>query len=820
MSTLSTNPQLELAYEYVQYTNQNIFLTGKAGTGKTTFLRRIKEESQKRLAVVAPTGVAAINARGTTIHSLFQLPFGPFVPGITDLNKGRKFTKKKINLIRSLDLLIIDEISMVRCDVLDAIDEVLRRYKAPHLPFGGLQLLMIGDLHQLPPVVRQEQWQLLQHHYPTPYFFGSQALRRTQPVVIQLTHIFRQSDQVFIDLLNKVRDNQLDQSVLDALNSRYRPNFSAKEAEGYITLTSHNRTAQETNEKQLAALAGNVQTFDAKIDGDFPEHAYPTLEKLEFKVEAQVMFIKNDPSPEKLFYNGKIGRITKIMEDAIYVQCPGEPKPIWVQPTDWENVKYELNESSKKVEEKVVGTFTQYPLKLAWAITIHKSQGLTFERAIIDAQAAFAHGQVYVALSRCKTFEGIVLRSPIRFSSVKTDSVVKNYSKDAEQNAPDHQHLQQSKHQFQQDLILELFQFEAVQKAIQRVERTYFEHENILTSIALQQVRHWQVQVQQLVIEVALRFQLQLQRFFAEATLPEENGALQTRIQKASVYFLEQIQQKLMPELEKIPTVTDNKKVSEQAVERLKALEKLLFVKQKCLIAAKEKFVAQNYLQIRANAELDFDKKALRQSVSKVFRAAPQSSPHPDLYQKINSWRMEVAMELSKNSFDILPMQSLLDLTKILPTTKANLLKIKGIGKVKVDNYGLSIISIIQQYCKDNLIESDQLQAITLDKSDTKYQSFDLFQSGKSIDEIMLTRNLSRPTIEGHLAYFVERGKLSVFKVMEQATVTEIKAHWEQHPQKSSKDVKIYFGEKYTYQDLKLVRAHMQYLEEKRTKSA
>lgn len=319
----TSNPQLALAFEFIQHTNKNIFLTGKAGTGKTTFLHRVKEESHKRLAVVAPTGVAAINAKGVTIHSLFQLPFGPIIPGQTqqnDANRRYKFSQKKINLLRSLDLLIIDEISMVRADLLDGIDEVLRRYKDRNQPFGGLQLLMIGDLHQLPPVVKEEEWHLLSPHYKTPYFFGSIALGQTDPIQIELKHIYRQSDDTFIKLLNKVRNNQIDQSVLETLNSRFIPNFKPNQEESFIILTSHNRTANGINAEQLGNIQAPVFTFKAEVNGAFPEYAYPTEETLYLKKGAQVMFVKNDISSEKLYFNGKIGQITKIEEDTIKVK--------------------------------------------------------------------------------------------------------------------------------------------------------------------------------------------------------------------------------------------------------------------------------------------------------------------------------------------------------------------------------------------------------------------------------------------------------------------------------------------------------------------
>ncbi|MFT6322425.1 MAG: GTPase SAR1 family protein, partial [Granulosicoccus sp.] len=544
--TLSTNPELELAFQFVQYTNKNIFLTGKAGTGKTTFLHRVKKECIKRAVVVAPTGVAAINAKGMTIHSFFQLPFGPYLPSNkNDPRQQRRFSKDKRNLIKSLDLLIIDEISMVRADLLDGIDDVLRRYKNPTEPFGGVQLLMIGDLHQLPPVVKNEEWHLLKDHYSTAYFFGSQALQKTYPITIQLQKIYRQSDSIFIDLLNKVRDNQMDQDVLQQLNSRFIDNFKPADDEGYITLTSHNNTANTINKEKLNSLSEKPFHFKAKITGDFPPHTFPTEEKLEFKVGAQVLFIKNDASPDKLYYNGKIGQVTRISKDEIYVKCPTDLEEIKVSSVEWDNVKYSLNDGTKEVDEDVVGTFSQFPLKLAWAITIHKSQGLTFERVIIDAQSAFAHGQVYVALSRCTSFEGIVLRSQIAYSSVKTDAVVKNHSKDAEENAPDEAHLLQSKKAFQQKLIVELFSFKYIQKVASRVLRNFIENENSLTIAATEKIQKWINNAHEKVFSVAPKFEKQLEYLIYHTEIPEENEELLERIQKASIYFSEQIENEL-----------------------------------------------------------------------------------------------------------------------------------------------------------------------------------------------------------------------------------------------------------------------------------
>ena len=421
---MEKNQELRNAWDFVEHTGISIFLTGKAGTGKTTFLRTLKECSNKRNIIVAPTGVAAINAGGMTIHSFFQLPLSPFVPN-TNIKNRFDYSKEKRKIMRTLDLLIIDEISMVRADVLDAIDSVLRRFREPDKPFGGVQLLMIGDLQQLTPVVTPEEEELLRQYYDTPYFFGSKALRSISYVTIELNHVYRQQDATFITLLNNIREGKVSADDLQRLNERYDPTFQPKEGSDYIRLTTHNRMAESYNEDQLRKLPTKAYTFSAETDGNFPEYNYPTDFNLTLKTGAQVMFIRNDNNGR--YYNGRIGHITHVDNEKIYVLCPGEDEEFEVEVETWENTKYTLNEKTKQIEAEVQGTFRQYPLRLAWAITIHKSQGLTFEHAIIDAQASFASGQVYVALSRCKTLEGLVLASPIANTAIINDNRVSEY---------------------------------------------------------------------------------------------------------------------------------------------------------------------------------------------------------------------------------------------------------------------------------------------------------------------------------------------------------------------------------------------------------
>ena len=472
---MEKNQELRNAWDFVEHTGISIFLTGKAGTGKTTFLRTLKERSSKRSVIVAPTGVAAINAGGMTIHSFFQLPLSPFVPNASIKNRF-DYSKEKRKIMRTLDLLIIDEISMVRSDVLDAIDSVLRRFREHDKPFGGVQLLMIGDLQQLTPVVTPEEEELLQHYYDTPYFFGSKALRSINYVTIELTHVYRQQDRTFITLLNNIREGKTTSADLQLLNERYNPTFQPEEGSDYIRLTTHNRMAESYNEEQLRNLPARACTFKAETDGNFPEFSYPADFNLTLKVGAQVMFIRNDNNGQ--YYNGRIGHVTYVDNEKILVLCPGDDDAIEVQVETWENTKYTLNEQTKQIEAEVQGTFKQYPLRLAWAITIHKSQGLTFEHAIIDAQASFASGQVYVALSRCKTLEGLVLASPISNAAIINDSRVSDYiSHQTEQAEQSISVLPALKEEYYRQLLIELFNFnelKSCESALFRVLGEFF----------------------------------------------------------------------------------------------------------------------------------------------------------------------------------------------------------------------------------------------------------------------------------------------------------------------------------------------------------
>ena len=475
MGMLDTNAELRQAWEFVEHTGKSLFLTGKAGTGKTTFLKNVVKHSKKRIVVVAPTGVAAINAGGVTIHSLFQLPPTLLIPGVKRPQRY-SISKHKQRLINSIDVLVIDEISMVRSDLLDAVDESLRRIRHNGMPFGGVQLLLIGDLQQLTPVVTSDEEKLLEPYYATPYFFSSHALAKISYVTIELHHVYRQEDSTFVNLLNHIRDGKPTSDDLQKLNERCQPAFVPAQNDGYIRLTTHNRSADNYNRRQLEALRGSAFTASAAIEGTFPETSYPTSRMLELKVGAQVMFVKNDPTGSHRYYNGKIGHVVDIGSN-VHVMCDGDDESISVEPIVWENTVYKLNSETNAVETHVEGTFRQLPLRLAWAITIHKSQGLTFDKVIIEADAAFASGQVYVALSRCRSLEGIVLATPIMSGAIINDERVDNYiSRQKEETRKSVNALPRLKDEYYRSLLFELFNFGSIINAERRLVRLFAEY--------------------------------------------------------------------------------------------------------------------------------------------------------------------------------------------------------------------------------------------------------------------------------------------------------------------------------------------------------
>ncbi len=558
---------MNLAWQFVKNTGTSIFLTGKAGTGKTTFLRALKDKLPKRMVVVAPTGIAAINANGVTIHSFFQLPFAPYVPNSIFKTEGIfRVSKEKQRILRTLDLLVIDEISMVRADLLDSVDMVLRRYRDRSKPFGGVQLLLIGDLQQLPPVVRDEEWTLLGKYYDSPYFFSSLALKQTGYITIELKHVYRQNDLEFLSLLNKIRDNKADQDTFNRLNNRYIPNFVPPSDTDYIRLVTHNYQAQSINEGKLAELPGVSRQYKASITGEFPEQSYPTEFVLELKENAQVMFVKNDSTGKGRYYNGMLGKVVSTTPRGVTVKGNETGELIDLLPEEWTNAKYVLNKDTHEIEEEVEGTFKQFPLRLAWAVTIHKSQGLTFEHAIIDAQHSFAHGQTYVALSRCKTLEGLVLSSPLSTNAVICDEKVHQFNMDASAHLPNSEMLSQMQRAYELNLIDELFDFRPIGIAFERITRFIDEHFARRYPRLLQEYRQARPILDE-IVAVAAKFRLQYTQMLATQQGQELGNEVIQRIRSGAEYFHKRLS--LLVEMHRKNKIdTDNKALKKTLKER------------------------------------------------------------------------------------------------------------------------------------------------------------------------------------------------------------------------------------------------------------
>ncbi len=826
------NSQLKLAHDFVQYTGKNIFLTGKAGTGKTTFLHELKKISPKRMIVVAPTGVAAINAGGVTIHSFFQMPFTPYIPvdyisnqpspdiNIQELSSGHwKMNRDKINIIKSLDLLVIDEISMVRADILDQVDAILRRYKNRNKLFGGVQLLMIGDIQQLAPVIKDEEWNMIKKYYDTIFFFSSKALQKTDFISIELKHIYRQSDNTFIQILNQIRENKLDEISINILNKRYIHGFRPKEGEGYITLTTHNSQAREINDLELKKLSGKNYEFTAEINGQFPEYSYPTDQKLALKIGAQVMFVKNDSSREKLFYNGKIGKITKIQDDLIYVQCPTDSDEIPVEIVKWQNMQYSINEETKEIQENEIGSFIQYPLKLAWAITIHKSQGLTFERAIIDANAAFAHGQVYVALSRCKSLEGLILSSPLAAKGIISNPKVDGFSRNVEANQPKPEFLEESKRNYQQSLLLDLFDFTPL-------IRKLYSGKKMIKELAQEQSQEFGQKLDQMIesvksgiLTISEKFELQIKQLIIQNSDIEQNLPLQERVNKASVYFKEKVDFHVQFIETSLQIETDNKSIRKSINKFNEELLAILNLKSTCLDWCKQGFSVKGYLDIRAKTAIE---PAKLDTAKKPEFIIPETIEHPELYAKIKQWRDKKAAETNQSHYMILQLKTMKELAHLIPITIGQLQAIKGLGDKKIEQFGAEIIEIISTYAIEHNLETNitsanikktkKAKSEPKEKIDTKKLSFELYQSGKTIDEISNERGMAGTTIEGHLAHYVGIGTLAIEKFVENEKIKPISDYFIQTKNTQLAPAKEALGEKYSYAELRFVLKHLEFL--------
>ncbi|MFI1773218.1 helix-turn-helix domain-containing protein [Thalassobellus citreus] len=805
---MPVNKELELAWEFVNNTNRSVFLTGKAGTGKTTFLHKLKMNSLKRMVVVAPTGVAAINAKGVTIHSFFQMPFGPILPD-TDLNasKGfnRKFSKTKINIIKSMDLLVIDEISMVRADLLDGIDKTLRRFRDRNKVFGGVQLLMIGDLQQLSPVIRENEWELLKPFYKNGFFFSSHAYETCKAVTIELKHIYRQENPIFIKILNEIRNNELTEASAEELNKRFIPDFIPEPDAGFISLTTHNNKAEATNNIELEKLESKAHTYKAKVEGKFPESSFPNNEAVTLKVGAQVMFIKNDSSPDKRYYNGKIGKVILLDQDEVVVHCPDDDFNIVTTLEVWENINYTVDPETKAITENKIGSFTQMPLRLAWSITIHKSQGLTFENAIIDAQGAFAHGQTYVALSRCKTLEGLVLKSKIHSSQIISDSHVISFNRNAEENEPDEHVLVASQQDFQLDLISDIFNFYGFLYPVNRVLDIYYKNRTIIQG----NIEAPLLTIKGVVtsfLKVSNGFNSQLKQLLEPDVLPELSEAIKERFKKAIHYFKTETEEKIVASLKLLSFTTDNKTIDSDLIKNIGTIEDLLTAKLLYFNGLIEGYNTKAFLELRTEAVF-----LAKDKPKKARKTVVDGTTNVELFEILRVLRNEIANEKDLIHYQVFSQKALYEMCETLPVTKEELLLVHGMGKVRVDKYGSIILKTIIDFCEENDIEVSKPKDMFEDvkpkrkKGETKKISLELFKSGKSIDAIANERELNENTIFGHLASFISSGEVKITDLISKEHYQELKQVIPKKTFENVSDLKNQLDDKYSYGELRLV---------------
>lgn len=803
-----------LALKFINETNVNIFLTGKAGTGKTTFLKYLKENPTKNMAVAAPTGVAAINAGGITLHSMFHLPFGPFIPvhsGATfgfdkkDLLAKLRYNSDKINFLNALELLVIDEASMVAAYTVDAIDTILRSVRHKQIPFGGVQILFIGDLYQLQPVVKDDERIALKPYYPSNFFFDSHVLRDNIPVMVELKTIFRQRDESFIDILNGLRENNLTKEHLKKLNERLQPSFISKEGDGYITLTTHNNNANRLNELKLNRLKTPQFKFKAEIEGIFPEHILPAERELILKRDAQVMFIKND-TEGKRFFNGKIGIISEISEDEIIVTCDGVD--ISVGKHVWENLTYSVDEKTKDIKEKIVGTFTQYPLRLAWAITIHKSQGLTFDKVVIDAENAFANGQVYVALSRATSLEGLILTSPVndRFLGPHADLKHWQETKQDEKSLP--ALFEKARQEYLKQMLFNVFSYEQYLFYFNRLNKEIAEfitEDNERLWFSEFSIKH------QSLLATSIKFKQQLHKLWNSAPEYLSNEKLALRVNEGAKYFLEQL-----IEWQNIfvshPLKIKNKKAARYID---KVFEE---INEQIVISKTKTELCLSDFQLNKLATW---KSALPKNIAKIKTTYVSSAEDEveekksGLFELLAAYRDAIAKDEDLPAYMVFSNYAINNCCSMLPGDKTSLTAVGGFGKSKTDEYGEEVLKIIRQYCEEQNIELNYIKEKKKLKSVIKKsgtlsatvnETIALVKSGNKIKDICKIRNLAESTIEGHLALAVQNNLIQIETLMEIDEIEKIRSYFSG----SSTDLSVArknCDNKFSFGKLKLVQA-------------
>ena len=696
----------EMAERYVKATGRSVFLTGKAGTGKTTFLKYITQTTAKRFVVLAPTGVAAINAGGSTIHSFFQLPLCPYLPDVKELiteyqmpERYRSLRKERVRIIRTLDLLIIDEISMVRADLLDAVDMTLRKYRHNDKPFGGVQLLMIGDAQQLSPVVKDSERQYMSQVYQSPYFFHSKALSRLQYVTIELQKVHRQKDAEFLDILNAVREDRMTPQLLRKINERVGvPPVRQEDGTEPIRLTTHNVRADEVNSRKLAELPDDPSLFTAQIEGDFPEHSYPADEVLELKPGAQVMFIRNDS--EGKYYNGKLAKVEKIAKGVVTVS-DSNGEMIDVTPVEWPNTQYELDDESGEICQNVVGTFRQLPLRIAWAITIHKSQGLTFDNVIIDAGAAFAFGQVYVALSRCRSLEGITLESPITSSGIYRDMHVAAFNEGFMPLEAVSCRVELEERGYAFDQYRSVFDFNGACSSLRYMLKLW---RGVLSETYPELYAGMEAASKALhdAAKVADTFRQQLKNI--ESSQAQDDIYLKERLTKATGYFLPMIRTVRDAVMDIIGLEIDNKETKKKVND---VLEELL-TEVDIIFNSLENFERGEFgidtvCRVRTECHLQDRNLARRRKLRKVTRAADEPGiVNEELRDRLQQWRSDRFKADNVPAYTIMHQSTLIQIATLIPSTRQELLAIKGFGEASFRKYGEQILEICSEYKKSH----------------------------------------------------------------------------------------------------------------------